>query len=204
MRAKYSDEKARRLDLGIVEREVSFGENPDTSRKAVYALSDPFFAYWYAFVSKSVGAIEAGAGAAAARGTAFGQALQTYVGRQFETVCRQWAIRRNAAGKLPFLASSFGRWWGTDPRERAETDIDLVAANRESKSILLGECKWRGSFDESRAIELLEYRAPLVKGYAHHSYCLFTKHCASGATREKAEARTDLAIVSADDMFLTC
>ncbi len=189
------------IDLGIVVREVPFGENPDTSRKALYSLADPFFAYWYAFVSKSVGAIEAGAGFAAARKTAFGQALQTYVGKQFETVCQQWVVRRNLTGELPFLASSFGRWWGTDPREKAETDIDLVAADKESSSILLGECKWRNSFNESKALELLEYRAPLVKDYEHRTYCLFTKNPASDATREKTASRSDLELVSVREMF---
>ena len=38
-----------------------------------------------------------------------------YAGKQFETVCQQWVVRRNGAGELPFLASSFGRWWGADP-----------------------------------------------------------------------------------------
>ena len=189
------------IDLGIIDREVPFDENPDTSRKALYSLADPFFAYWYAFVSKNIGAIEAGAGLAAAQKTAFGQALQAYVGKQFETVCQQWIVRRNVAGELPFLASSFGRWWGADPREKAETDIDLIAADKESKSILLGECKWRNSFNESKAIELLEHRASLVKGYEHRSFCLFTKNPASEAARKKAESRSDLGLVSVNDMF---
>ncbi len=189
------------LDLGIIQRDVPFGDNPDTSRKAVYALSDPFFAYWYAFVSKSVGAIEAGAGYAAAQRTAFGQALQTYVGKQFEIVCQQWVIRKNRAGELPFLASSFGRWWGTDLREKAQTDIDLVAADNQSASILVGECKWRESFDETDAIRQLEYRSELLKGYKHRTCCLFTKNATSKATQEKADQRGDLWLVSADEMF---
>lgn len=189
------------IDLGIVDREVPFGENLDTSRKAKYSLADPFFAYWYAFVSKNVGAIEAGAGLAAASKTAFGQSLTTYVGKQFEAVCQQWVVRRNAVGELPFVASLFGCWWGTDPREKTETDIDLIAAGKETKSILLGECKWRNSFDESKAIEMLEHRASLIKGYTNRSYCLFMKSLASKATREKAAARADLSLVSAEEMF---
>ena len=189
------------VDLVIVNREVSFGENPDTSRRASYALADPFFAYWYAFVSRNVGAIEAGAGVAAAQRNAFGQALSTYAGKQFETVCMQWVVRKNLAGELPFLASSFGRWWGTDPRDKAETDIDLIAADRQSKSILLGECKWCNSFDESKAIEMLERRAPLVKGFSRRLYCLFTKNAPSEVTRKKASARDDLTLVSANEMF---
>ena len=189
------------LDLGIVKREVPFGENSSTSRRALYTLEDPFFAYWYAFVSKSVGAIEAGAGSAAACGSAFGQALQTYVGRQFEAVCGQWVVRANAKGELPFLASSFGRWWGTDSRDKTETDIDLIAADKESKAILLGECKWRNSFNESRAVELLERRALLVKGYSRRSFFLFTKEPVSESTQKKAKARDDLTLVTAGEMF---
>ena len=188
------------LNLGIIQREVPFGDNPDTSRKAMYSLCDSFFAYWYAFVSKSVGAIEAGAGEAAARRTAFGQALQTYIGKQFEAVCKQWVIRKNAVGELPFLASAFGRWWGTDPREKAEADIDLIAADKHSKSILLGECKWRNSFDETEAIRKLEYRADLVKGYTNRSFCLFTKDAVSEVTQKKSEGR-GLQLISADEMF---
>ena len=190
------------IDLGILEKEVPFGENPATSRKAAYRLADPFFAYWYAFVSKNVGAIEAGAGAAAACRTAFGQALSTYVGKQFEAVCLQWVIRENARGRLPFLASSFGHWWGTDPRKKAETDIDVAAADKESKSILLGECKWRNDFNEAAAIQALEYRAPLIKGYENRNYILFTKEEPSKATSEKASSRSDLSIVVARDMFV--
>ena len=148
-----------------------------------------------------MGAIEAGAGVAAAQRNAFGQALSTYVGKQFETVCMQWVVRKNLAGELPFLASSFGRWWGTDPRDKAETDIDLIAADRQSKSILLGECKWRNSFDESKAIEMLERRAPLVKGFSRRLYCLFTKNVPSEVTRKKASARDDVTLVSANEMF---
>lgn len=189
------------LDLGIIQRDVPLGDNPDTSRKAVYTLSDPFFAYWYAFVSKSVGAIEAGAGFAAAQRTAFGQSLQSYVGKQFEAVCQQWVIRKNIAGELPFLASSFGRWWGTDPRVKAETDIDLLAADKQSGNILVGECKWRNSFNETDAIRQLEYRAELLKDYKEHTYCLFTKEAASKGTQEKATKRDDLWLVATDEMF---
>lgn len=189
------------VDLGIVERNVPFGENPATSRKAAYRLADPFFAYWYAFVSKSVGAIEAGAGVAAARQTAFGQALSTYVGKQFERVCMQWVIRQNVQEKLPFLASSFGSWWGADPRKKVQTDIDLAAADKTTKSILLGECKWRGSFDETKAVEELEYRAPLIKGFEQRYYALFMKGEPSDATTAKAVARNDLRIVTTQEMF---
>ena len=187
--------------LGLIERTIPFGDNPDKSRKGLYSVRDPFFAYWYRFVSRSIGAIESGAGNAAARGTAFGEAFSTYVGKRFEDICMQWLIRRNRQGNLPFLASSFGRWWGTDPVAHEQTDIDVIAADKPSKRILLGECKWRESLDETEALRKLEARAPLVKGYDQHSFALFTKNPVSDATKKKCASRNDLLLVSTADLF---
>lgn len=189
------------IDLGLVQKETPFGENPRTSRKGLYHLKDPFFAYWYAFVSKSVGAIEAGAGVSAAKKTAFGQALSTYVGHQFESVCLQWLIRENAREALPFLASSFGRWWGCDPQAKEEADIDIIAADKESKSIIFGECKWRNSFDESRSISQLEQRANLIRGYQSRWFVLFSKKPVKEKTRQKTTERGNLRFVTAADLY---
>ena len=189
------------VDLGLVRRDVPFGENPATSRKGLYSIADPFFAYWYAFVSKSVGAIESGAGAAAAQKTAFGQALSTYEGKQFEAVCLQWLIRQNAAGELPFLASSFGRWWGSDPQAREQTDIDVVVGDKETKSLIVGECKWRSSFDEAECLAELERRAALVKGYSRVWRWVFSKNAVGDATRRNNEGREGIRFVPASEMF---
>ena len=188
-------------NLGIIAKIVPFGANPATSRKGVYTLKDPLFAYWYRFVSANVGAIEAGAGEAVARATAFGDRLSTYVGMQFEAMCLQWIVRRNNEGALPFLATSFGKWWGADPAKREQTDIDVIAANPQERRIALGECKWRNSFDESAALSSLEARAHLVKGFDAPVFYLFSKHRASEGTLKKAERRGDLFLVCADEMY---
>ena len=188
-------------NLGLVERIVPFGDNAARSRKGIYRLRDPFFAYWYRFVAPNVGAVESGAGRAAARGTAFGEALSTYVGMQFETVCLQWLVRQNRKGELPFLATSFGKWWGTDPSVREETDIDVVAAGKTTREMAVGECKWRNSFDETEAIAQLDHRASLLQGCTDPWLFLFSKKPASEATKAKAKARSDLKLVSVDGMF---
>ena len=189
-------------NLGILKRSVPFGENPDRSRKGQYAMRDPFVSYWYRFVSKNVGAVESGAGREAARQTAFGDALSAYVGAQFETVCLQWMTRANRKGRLPFTASAFGRWWGTDPVAREEADIDAIAADKATKRAIFAECKWRNSFNETKAIELLERRSSLVPGYDKRFSYLFSKKPVAEATMEKARQRADLTILTAADLFL--
>ena len=188
--------------LGLVERAVPFGSNPDRSRSGVYRIADPFFAFWYRFVGPAVDAIELGAGAVVAAQTCAGQALPTYEGTQFEKACMQWLARKNGEEALPFLATSFGRWWGTSPEERSVVDIDVIAANKQERLLFCGECKWRNDFDETEAISLLEQRAPLVPGrWRATSFALFTKRMPSNGTRLKAKARNDLMLLPAEDLF---
>ena len=189
------------VDLGLIRRDVSFGENPLTSRKGLYSIADPFFAYWYRFVSPNIGSVEAGAGSLVADRATNGEALSTYIGQQFELVCMQWVQRQNALGRLPLLASSFGKWWGTDPVARERADIDLIAANLSERIGLFGECKWRNVVNESEALETLERRACAVKGIEQRTFALFTKEAASEGTRKKADARDDLMLVCAEDLF---
>lgn len=187
--------------LDLIERSVPFGDNPQRSRKGLYSVKDPFFAYWYRFVSRSVGAIESGAGRAVAQRTAFGEPFSTYTGKRFEDICLQWLVRRNRQGGLPFLASSFGRWWGTDPAAREQADIDAIAADKPSRQILLGECKWRAAFDETEALRKLEARASLVKGFDKRYFALFSKEPVGNAMKRKASLRDDLLLVSTADLF---
>lgn len=191
------------IGLGLVERQTPFGENAARSKKGTYTVSDPFFAFWYRFVERSLGAVELGAGAALASQLCSSQALPTYVGRQFERIALQWVARENSAGRLPFLATEFGRWWGTDPQEREEADIDLIAASKPERAALFCECKWRNDFKETEAIATLERRSRLVGKFKSRTYALITKNPTSEATRAKAAQRGDLILASAKDLFPT-
>ena len=108
--------------------------------------------------------------------------------------------RANRKGKLPFLATAFGSWWGTDPNKREQTDIDVVAADKGEGSILFGECKWRESFDESDALAALESRSNLIKGYDHRWLYFFSKHPASSQTKKKAPSE-QVTFVDANDLY---
>ena len=53
----------------------------------------------------------------------------------------------------------------SDVRRRAQADIDVVLADPQTKRILLGECTWRNSFNETEAVEALLGRERLIPGY---------------------------------------
>ncbi|OZG66557.1 ATP-binding protein [Bifidobacterium eulemuris] len=187
-------------DLGLIERQVPFGEDPSRSRKGLWRIRDPFFAFWHRFVGPHMASIENGTGETAARTAVFGPALDTYVGQQFETICQQWITRANGEGDLPFLASEFGKWWGGDPRTREQADIDVIAANRSEGRLLLGECKWKNSLNVADTIATLRSRSHLIAGFNERSYALFLKTEELAETaRQRNEA--DLLVISAEIMF---
>ncbi len=186
-------------DLGLLVREVPFGENSARSKRGLYRVRDPFFAYWYKFVSPNVGAVEAGVGAQAMQKRALGDSLLTYEGKIFELVCLQWIKRVNRHSELPFLATEFGRWWGTNPAKREQTDIDVVAADAIDKTILLGECKWRNSFNETEALQALMERSNLISDYDTKWFYLFSKLPVSKATQDKVGS--DVRFVHAETLY---
>lgn len=187
-------------DLGLIERELPFGENPVHSRKGLWKIRDPFFAFWYRFVSPNIANIENGDGSIVANAKVFGPNLDAYIGHQFEYICLQWLRRTNGKQGLPFMATDFGRWWGNDPRNHEQTDIDAVAADSATGQVLLGECKWRSDFNVTQAITLLRSRAELIPGYQHHHFALFTKTDELAGTA-RARNEPDLMTVSVNDML---
>src|SRR5262245_28010892 len=48
------------VDLGLVKRELPFGEHPRRSKRARYRIADPFVRYWYRFVDPNRSLLQAG------------------------------------------------------------------------------------------------------------------------------------------------
>lgn len=171
-------------ELGIVERIVPFGENPQRSRKGIYRLRDACYAFWYRFVSPVVADIESGAGDLAFR-TVTPETFGEYLGHRFEGVCLEWLLIEALLGKLPVNATTVGTWWGADPKTKTQTDIDVIAASRTNGHAIIGECKYRNSFNESDTVSTLLDKRHLLKDLEIDACYLFTKNPVSITTKEK-------------------
>ena len=78
-------------------------------------------------------------------------------------------------GKLPFTGTSFGTWWGNDFREKKQADIDVIMADRENRTILLGECKWRNASPELSVLREIAQKDYLMPAYKEFYHCVFSK-----------------------------
>jgi AAA+ ATPase superfamily predicted ATPase len=165
------------IDLRILEREYPFDDNPETSRKSIYRITDACYYFWYRFVFPYRSKIENGLGALIAdQEVLTTQILSSFIGKPaFEDICQQYLKRLNMMQKLPFLATRFGRWWGNDPIAKTEADLDVVLGSRRSGQLLIGECKWTNEKVSDYDIKTWMNKKHLLSVYPDRYYYYFSK-----------------------------
>ena len=185
------------VNLQIVNKVYPFGENPKNSRRGIYRIADNCYSFWYCFVFPYIPEVESGSGDIIAGAVLSGEVLSTFIGSPpFEAICLQYLRRMNAAKMLPITATSFGTWWGVDPVEKKQADFDVIAANRQTRQIVLGECKWRENVDYRAESEKLINKGRLLPDYTERHYYLFVKQ-----QLEEAQRFNGVRIVTTDMLF---
>lgn len=180
-------------ELGILYKETPFGEK-ESSRKTIYGISDFMFRFWYRYVFSNRTLIETGAKEAVWK-RRIEPNYSEYMGLVFETVCRDYLLRRNSKGELPILFTRIGRWWGTDPKTHKQVEIDLIA--NDEKDYLFCECKWKNELLDLAVLNELKGKADVFSSQRNQSYyILFSK---SGFTqRVIEEAKNDPHVIPVD------
>lgn len=191
------------VDLHILVREYPFGENPAASRKGIYRIADSCYYFWYRFVFPNRSEIENGLGEMVADERVLPvEPLSAFVGKPaFEDICLQYLRRLAAKRQLPFLPTQSGRWWGNDPRAKAEADVDVVLANSRTGQVIIGECKWTSGKVSGHDIEMLLGRDHLFPAYSDRYYYYFSKSGYSESASRLARESGRLQLVELDDLF---
>lgn len=153
------------IELGIVEREfsaLSSEKERASSSKGLYNLTDNYFRFWYAYGYSNLSDLE--------KDDAIGvwedyieNDLHQFASKSFEKICIEYMYSMNRQRKLPFRFSKIGRWWGNvtktvDGKKRSfSEEIDIVAADKDEKKFIMGECKFRTElFDNGELRKLKE------------------------------------------------
>ncbi len=175
------------ISLGIVQKETPYGEK--ASRKSLYSIEDNMFRFWHRFVLENNSLIARGAADLVYQRIA--PQLDHYMGKVFEEICKQYLWKLLLDGRSPVEFASLGRWWGNDPVEKAQAEIDILG-EQDKTTALFGECKWTNERVDLGVLETLVHRSHLFQ----HSkvYCfLFSK---SGFTKGCMERATELGNVT--------
>ncbi|MCM1025357.1 MAG: ATP-binding protein [Roseburia sp.] len=183
------------LDLGILKKETPVTEKP--GRKTIYELDDTFFRFWYRFVPQNMSAISSGRIRRIYAG-AIERFLPDYMGLVFEEICREY-LSRYAEG-LPIALREVGQWWGTDPNEKKEIQIDIVGTPAEGNEYIIGSCKFRNGQIGVEELELLRrYANVFGKGSKYHFY-IFSKSGFTAPLRE-LETKGQVTLLTLEDIY---
>ena len=182
------------MSLGIIEKEFPY--KTEHSRKTIYKLSDSMFQFWYRFVPANLSLIGQGAGDRVYQRVE--KQIPAYMGFVFEEICKQYLWQENLKGNLPVDFTDMGRWWGNDPVEKRQTEIDILADNEEGEAIF-GECKWRNELTSEAELKELQHQSTLFR-YKKNVLILFSKSGFTDGCRELADKRGDVLLIRFEDM----
>lgn len=182
------------ISLGIIKKETPYGEKP--SRKSIYSIDDNMFAFWYRFVPANSSIIARGAADLAYK--RIEPFLSDYMGKVFEEICKQYLWKLLLNGKCATEFSSLGRWWGSDPENKCQTEIDIIA-EQDKNTALFGECKWTNEKADRAVLETLVKRSRLFS-YKNVHYYLFAKSGFTKGCEEYANEKGNVILVSYEDI----
>ena len=182
------------VSLGIIQKETPYGEK--TSRKSVYSIEDNMFRFWYRFIPENNSIIARGAADLAYK--RIEPFMSDYMGKVFEDICKQYLWKLLLTGKCPVEFSSLGRWWGNDPVEKSQAEIDIIA-EQDKNVALFGECKWTNEKVDLGVLETLVKRSELFS-YKKMHYYLFAKSGFTKGCIDKANEMGNVTLVSFKDI----
>ena len=182
------------LSLGIVQKETPYGEV--ASRKSIYSIEDNMFRFWYRFVPENNSIIARGASELAYK--RIEPYLSEYMGRVFEEICKQYLWKQLLTGKTDVIFTSLGRWWGNDPKEKKQVEIDIMG-EVDKQTSLFGECKWTNEKVDVGILDTLVYRSQLFPYTNTHLY-LFSKSGFTKGCIDKAAELGNVKLITFEDI----
>ena len=183
--------------LGILYKETPFGEK-ESSRKTIYRIADFMFRFWYRYIFENRMLIETGA-RDAVWSRKIEKSYSDYMGAVFEQICRQYLLKKNSLGELPILFTEIGRWWGSNPTEHCQEEIDIVA--KDGNDYLFCECKWQNEKTGLSILEDLQRKANFVSNHRNNSwYILFSKNGFTEAIQMEAKQGNHVLLVDIQEL----
>ena len=184
------------ISLGLVCKEYPITET--NSKKSIYLLDDEMFIFWYRFVLPELSRITAGFGETVCE-EVFDDQLASHTGRVFEECVKQYMWRALKTKKLPVSFKKIGRWWGSNPKERREEEIDFIAFSGDKA--IFGECKWKNSkIGEDVLVDLMR-KSALLKQFKENYYMLFSKSGFTSTLKDKALNQDNILLIGLNELF---
>lgn len=139
------------IDLGLVKRELPWGENIKSTKRTLYKIKEPFILYWYRFILPHFSLLELDLVEEVY------QQCKPYFAHHYSEIWESMArdsLPKTKPYNIQWKPGS--RWWGTG-LDKTMMEIDIVAESFDGKFLLLGEAKWKKKINIEEIVSRLEY-----------------------------------------------
>lgn len=181
------------INLDILEREIPITEdNPENSKKGLYKIKDNFMLFWFRFIFPNLNYIESGHAELAMKKIR-ANLVDAHIAYVYENVCIEKMWELNASDTWDFHFDKVGRWWNNN------TEIDIVALDKEGNHIIFGECKYwtnKVGMDVLRSLELKAEQVEWKRGKRKDYFILFSSNGYTDELMELSKVRKDLVLKS--------
>ena len=184
------------MELGIIRREFSILtplKQTTGNSRGQYALTDPYFKFWYRFIYPNFSELVVGDVEGIYRHQ-IAPHLPMFIAPVFEQLCIDYLRRLNREDVLPFHFTKIGRWWEKvtyetdDGKQTVPEEIDIVATDSTTGRFLLAECKYRRSGADVDVGRNLKEKFPIDRYPGTQHYVVFSFYGFSARLRAYADA----------------
>ncbi len=160
----------RLLGLGLVRREVPYGESEKVTKRALYKIEDPFFRLWFRVVAPHRAQLASGTGET--RRQILERFWEGLRSEAWEELCRKSLPVLTAGSAIAGLGpwGTASRWW-----QGGLPEWDVVSESLDGKRLLLGEVKWSAEPFDRKKLEAVgrelaaKPEPPLPPRFLRHS-----------------------------------
>ncbi|WP_330630153.1 ATP-binding protein [Halocatena halophila] len=173
--------------LRLIERKVPVTAEQQRSKRSLYSIKDPFLRFWFRFVEPNQSGIEQAPEQVLTNRIL--PELDRFVSQTFEDVAREcvWECIRSSSFSGNY--GSVGSWW------YGGEEIDIVALDDRTPSVLLGECKWTTTPVGIDLVDQLTEKAGHVRwktGARDEEYAIFSRAGFEDGVRAQCDDRWHL------------
>ncbi|MCL2323585.1 MAG: AAA family ATPase [Oscillospiraceae bacterium] len=186
------------IELDILKKEPPAGEVEN--RRSIFRITDNYFKFWFRFIFNNIEFIEQDCGE-----TLYDNLIEPYLSdyirkNVFKDVCAEYLKIQNIDGKLPFIFTKIGGWWGVNHTLKTQLEIDLLALGKDDSAIFC-ECKWKDEPIDMLELNKLRVTAEVFKKYSHKIFALFSKMGFTGEVIDESNRLNNIILVDLEKLF---
>lgn len=179
------------IELGIIEKKTPVLDRK--TKRPLYIIKNTMFLFWYLFVQPNLNMINLDLGEKV-YDNYVDCAINEFMGKIFEKISIEYFEEKLKRSETPFIPKDYGNWWGNDKRLKKESEIDMIAYDKENSYLFL-EAKWRNELVNQKVLD------NLIEKSLNFSFSSASYWITSLSGFNDVHSSKDIKLISLEEMY---